>query len=93
MSSIGRGLLVLAGVGKGDDEKEADGLISRIMKTRLWADDNGGQWKKNVQDVEGEILCGMLARNELTGSCLSDNDSLPIHPLRTIKKRQQARFP
>lgn len=80
VSSIGRGLLVLAGVGKGDDEKEADSLISRIMRCRLWPDDNGKQvgdrscysvagatgtdeaakqWKKNVQDIEGEILCGM----------------------------------
>lgn len=43
VSSIGRGLLVLAGVGKGDDEKEADSLISRIMRCRLWPDDNGKQ--------------------------------------------------
>ncbi|ODM16409.1 D-tyrosyl-tRNA(Tyr) deacylase [Aspergillus cristatus] len=57
VSSIGRGLLVLAGVGKGDDEKEADSLISRIIRCRLWPDDNGKQWKKNVQDIEGEILC------------------------------------
>lgn len=43
VSSIGRGLLVLAGVGKGDDEKEADSLISRIIRCRLWPDDNGKQ--------------------------------------------------
>lgn len=35
--------MVLAGVGKGDDEKEADSLISRIIRCRLWPDDNGKQ--------------------------------------------------
>ncbi|THC93672.1 hypothetical protein EYZ11_006848 [Aspergillus tanneri] len=57
ISSIGRGILVLAGVGKGDTEKDADTLIGRILKARLWPEENGGQWKKNVQDIEGEVLC------------------------------------
>ncbi|RMJ23623.1 hypothetical protein PHISP_05501 [Aspergillus sp. HF37] len=57
VSSIGRGILVLAGVGKGDTEKDADSLVSRILRARLWPDENGGQWKKNVQDLEGEVLC------------------------------------
>lgn len=43
ISSIGRGILVLAGVGKGDDEKEADNLVGKVLKMRLWPDDNGGQ--------------------------------------------------
>lgn len=43
VSSIGRGLLVLAGVGKGDDEKEADTLIAKLLKTRFWTDENGAQ--------------------------------------------------
>lgn len=33
VSSIGKGLLVLAGVGKGDDEKDADNLIAKLLKT------------------------------------------------------------
>jgi len=24
---------------------------------RLWDDDNGGKWKRSVQDIDGEILC------------------------------------
>ncbi|RHZ50963.1 hypothetical protein CDV55_100843 [Aspergillus turcosus] len=58
VSSIGRGLLVLAGVGKEDTEKDADTLIQRILKARLWPAEEGGQWKRNVQDIEGEVLCG-----------------------------------
>ncbi|UDD64281.1 hypothetical protein AFCA_011522 [Aspergillus flavus] len=57
VSKIGRGLLVLAGVGKGDTEKDADTLIQRILKAKLFPGDEDKQWKRNVQDIEGEILC------------------------------------
>ncbi|KAI9692528.1 MAG: D-tyrosyl-tRNA(Tyr) deacylase [Bathelium mastoideum] len=57
VSSIGKGLLVFAAVAKDDTEKEADAMASKIMKTKLWDDDNGGRWKRSVQDVNGEILC------------------------------------
>jgi hypothetical protein len=43
VSSIGRGLLVLAGVGKEDTEKDADTLIQRILKAKLWPAEEGGQ--------------------------------------------------
>ncbi|KAJ5820063.1 hypothetical protein N7474_005654 [Penicillium riverlandense] len=57
VSSIGRGLLVLAGVGKEDTEKDAEGLVNKVLKARFWPDENGAQWKKSVQDIEGEVLC------------------------------------
>jgi hypothetical protein len=43
VSSIGRGLLVLAGVGKEDTEKDADTLIQRILKAKLWPAEEGGE--------------------------------------------------
>lgn len=44
VSSIGKGILVLAGVGKEDGEKDADTLVGRILKAKLWPDeDSGGQ--------------------------------------------------
>lgn len=60
VSSIGRGLLVLAGVGKGDDEKEADSLISRIMRCRLWPDNND----KQVGDKSYYSLTGTAGTDE-----------------------------
>lgn len=60
VSSIGRGLLVLAGVGKGDDEKEADSLISRIIRCRLWPDDS----EKQVGDRSYYSLTGTMGANE-----------------------------
>ncbi|KAK4174417.1 D-Tyr tRNAtyr deacylase-like domain-containing protein [Triangularia setosa] len=57
VSSIGKGILVLAAVAPGDTEKEADALAAKVLKLRLWDDDAGGRWKKNVQDINGEVLC------------------------------------
>lgn len=53
VSSIGKGILVLAGVGKGDTEKDADSLINRILKARLWPDEgSGGQVSDGRQTPE-----------------------------------------
>ncbi|KAL4926855.1 D-aminoacyl-tRNA deacylase [Aspergillus undulatus] len=57
ISKIGRGLLVLAGVGWDDTEKDIDTMINRILKARLFPAENEKQWKKNIQDVDGEVLC------------------------------------
>ncbi|KAB8071662.1 COG1490 domain protein [Aspergillus leporis] len=57
VSKIGRGLLVLAGVGKEDTEKDADTLIQRILKAKLFPAEDDKAWKKNIQDIEGEVLC------------------------------------
>ncbi|CAI7595900.1 unnamed protein product [Penicillium pancosmium] len=57
ISSIGKGLLVLTGVGKEDTEKEAENIVNKVLKAKFWPDEKGSQWKKNVQEIEGEVLC------------------------------------
>ncbi|KAJ5530837.1 hypothetical protein N7527_004230 [Penicillium freii] len=57
VSSIGKGLLVFAGIGKEDTEKDAENLVNKVLKAKFWPDENGVQWKKNVKDIEGEVLC------------------------------------
>ncbi|KAK7991965.1 hypothetical protein PG996_013022 [Apiospora saccharicola] len=57
VSSIGKGVLVFAAVAPGDTEKEADSLVAKVLKMKLWDDEAGGRWKKSVQDIEGEVLC------------------------------------
>ncbi|KAJ5780626.1 D-tyrosyl-tRNA(Tyr) deacylase [Penicillium paradoxum] len=57
VSSIGKGLLVFAGIGKEDTEKDAENLVNKVLKAKFWPDDNGTQWKKSVRDIEGEVLC------------------------------------
>ncbi|OAL02116.1 D-tyrosyl-tRNA deacylase-like protein [Phaeosphaeriaceae sp. SRC1lsM3a] len=60
ISSIGRGLLVLAAVSKDDTEKDIQTMANKILKTKLWDDaskDPPGRWKCNVQEMGGEVLC------------------------------------
>ena len=58
ISTISRGLLVFAAIGKDDSQKEAESMASRILKVKLWEDDAGSKWRKNVQEIDGEVLCG-----------------------------------
>ncbi|KXT14835.1 hypothetical protein AC579_4092 [Pseudocercospora musae] len=57
VSEIGRGILILAGIGKDDTPNEAESMAAKILKVKLWDDDEGGKWKKNVQEIDGEVLC------------------------------------
>ncbi|KAB8295285.1 hypothetical protein EYC80_007192 [Monilinia laxa] len=57
VSSIGKGVLVFAAVAPGDTEKDAESLAAKVLKMRIWDDENGNRWKQNVQDIQGEVLC------------------------------------
>jgi D-tyrosyl-tRNA(Tyr) deacylase len=64
ISSIGRGLLVLAAVDKDDTEKETTSMAGKILKAKLWDDEDKepvGKWKKGVAEIGGEVLCGALS--------------------------------
>ncbi len=55
VGSIGPGLLVLLGVGHGDDEQTADSLARRICELRIFRDDEG-RTNRSLLDVDGEAL-------------------------------------
>ena len=55
VGSIGPGLLVLLGVGHGDDEATADALARRICELRIFEDDEG-RTNRSLLDVGGEAL-------------------------------------
>ncbi|KIR58686.1 D-tyrosyl-tRNA(Tyr) deacylase [Cryptococcus bacillisporus CA1280] len=57
ISSIGKGLLVLVGIDRYDEPQDATQIIKKILTARLWEDENGVAWKKNVKDIDGEVLC------------------------------------
>ncbi|WPH01604.1 putative aminoacyl-tRNA hydrolase [Acrodontium crateriforme] len=57
ISTIGKGLLVFAAVDKNDEIKDAESMASKVLKVKLWEDESGTKWKKNVQELGGEILC------------------------------------
>jgi len=58
VSSIGKGLVILAGIGRDDTIADVETMAKRVLKVKLWPDDDGRNWRRNVQDIEGEILCG-----------------------------------
>ncbi|TQS37698.1 hypothetical protein Golomagni_01818 [Golovinomyces magnicellulatus] len=57
VSSISKGILVFAAIAPGDTEKEIDVVATKVLKMKLWDDEAGGRWKRNVEDIDGEILC------------------------------------
>ena len=52
---IGKGLLVLLGIGHGDTEKNADELVKKILNLRIFRDEQD-KMNLSVMDVNGEIL-------------------------------------
>ena len=55
VGEIERGLLVLVGVEKGDDERNADRLLERLLSYRVFPDDND-KINLSVTDIKGAIL-------------------------------------
>lgn len=55
VGEIGAGLLVLVCAERGDGEVQADKLLARILKLRIFADGNG-KMNRSVQDTGGGLL-------------------------------------
>ena len=55
VAEIGRGYLVLFGVTHGDTEAMADKLASRVVKLRIFEDENG-KTNKSIEDVAGSVI-------------------------------------
>jgi len=55
ISEIGKGILVLLGVEKGDAARDADYLLDKILHLRLF-DDGEGKMNLSVMDVLGEMM-------------------------------------
>ena len=55
IGQIEQGLLALVCAEKGDTEAEADKLLAKMLKLRIFSDD-AGKMNKSVQDVGGGLL-------------------------------------
>ena len=55
VAEIGKGYLVLFGVTNGDTEAMADKLASRVVKLRIFEDENG-KTNKSIEDVAGSVI-------------------------------------
>jgi D-tyrosyl-tRNA(Tyr) deacylase len=59
VGAIGAGLLVLVCAERGDTEAEADKLLAKILKLRIFSD-AAGKMNQSVQDIDGRGACGGL---------------------------------
>jgi D-tyrosyl-tRNA(Tyr) deacylase len=64
--SIGRGLVVLLGVGQDDTEKDADYLADKVAGLRIFPDE-AGKMNKSVADYGGALL--IVSQFTLYGDC------------------------
>ena len=63
---IGPGLLVLLGVSRADEEKDADYLADKIAHLRIFEDD-AGKMNRSLVDTGGEML--IVSQFTLLGDC------------------------
>jgi D-tyrosyl-tRNA(Tyr) deacylase len=56
VARIGRGLLVLLGVRRGDGDAEADRIAAKLLALRIF-EDGDGKMNLSVRDAGGEVLC------------------------------------
>jgi len=66
VGQIAFGLLVLVGIGRGDDEKTADWMADKIAGLRIF-EDEAGKMNLSVEDAGGAVL--LISQFTLFGDC------------------------
>lgn len=70
VGAINKGYMVLIGIGKEDTTKEADRLVDKMLKLRLF-DDADGKTNLSLADVDGELL--LISQFTLFADCRKGN--------------------
>ena len=68
--AIGKGYLVLLGVGHEDDEKTADRIVKKMINLRIFPDENG-KTNLSLKDVGGSLL--VVSQFTLYADCSHGN--------------------
>lgn len=70
IGNIGKGYLVLLGVADGDTKEMADKLFDKMVKLRIFPDENGKS-NLSIKDVGGEVL--VVSQFTLYADCKKGN--------------------
>ena len=70
VGKIGKGFLVLVGITHTDTKKEADYLVKKLCKLRIFEDENG-KMNLGLKDVGGELL--IISQFTLYADCRKGN--------------------
>lgn len=70
VGAIGQGLLILLGVAQGDNADDGALLASKILKLRIFSDENG-KMNRSVMDIGGEVL--VVSQFTLLANCRHGN--------------------
>ena len=65
-SKIGNGYMVLVGLGEQDDEKIVSKMAAKLIKLRVFEDENG-KMNKSLLNIKGEML--VVSQFTLCGDC------------------------
>lgn len=55
VGKIDKGILLFLGVGQGDEDKDLDYLVDKVLGLRIFSDEQG-KMNLSLEDIEGEIL-------------------------------------
>ena len=66
VGKIGKGFLVLIGVGRGDTREDADWYLKKLLGLRIFEDENG-KTNLSLADVNGELL--LVSQFTLYANC------------------------
>lgn len=70
VGKIGKGFLVLVGVGNGDTKETAGKFLKKLLGLRIFEDENG-KTNLSLADVQGELL--MVSQFTLYANCRKGN--------------------
>ncbi len=66
VGEIGRGMLVLVGIGQQDGEKQVQQMVEKLIGLRIFEDDEG-KMNRSLSEVHGEML--VVSQFTLLGDC------------------------
>jgi D-tyrosyl-tRNA(Tyr) deacylase len=67
VGKIGRGLMLLVGIGATDTDQEIDWMVNKVLGLRVFPSAETERWEQSVTDIQGELL--VVSQFTLYGNC------------------------